>query len=161
MLKVSFLEVIIRGIPESLIFFLAAYAYTKSKIKLDKYLISVILQSVIVYIVRFLPIQNGAYVILNLGLFITILIIINKFEIIQAIKAGIIIMLCEFICEGVNVFFLQFILKKDLNPLFKDPILRILYSSPSIIFFGVIVIAYYIRLLKRKELKDISYGKVN
>lgn len=155
MLKVSFLEVIIRGIPESLIFFLAAYAYTKNKIKLDKYLISVMLQSVIVYIIRFLPIQNGAYVILNLGLFTTILIIINKFEIIQAIKAGIIIMLCEFICEGVNVFFLQFILKKDLNSLFKDPILRILYSSPSIIFFGVIVIAYYIRLLKRKELKYI------
>lgn len=161
MLKVSFLEVIIRGIPENLIFFLAAYAYAKNKIKLDKYLISVMLQSVIVYIIRFLPIQNGAYVILNLGLLITILITINKFEVIQAIKAGIITMLCEFICEGMNVFFLQFILKKDLNPLFNDPILRILYSSPSIILFGIVVIAYYIRLLKRKELKDISYGKVN
>lgn len=161
MLKVSFLEFIMRGIPESLLFFLAAYAFTKNKIQLNKYLISAILVSVTVYLIRFLPIQNGADSILNLFLIITALVIINKFDIIQSIKAGIAIMLLEFMCEGVNIFFLQFILEKDLNSLFRDPMLKIIYNIPSLLLFGCIAIVYYIILWKRKELKYIVYGKVN
>lgn len=155
MLNVSFLEFLLRGIPEGLLFYLAAYAFTRNKIHLKRYLFSCILQSVIVYLIRFLPIQNGTDAILNLILLITITVIVNKFEIIQAIKAGIIIILLEFICEGVNVFFIQFILKKDLNVLFNNPMLKILYSSPSLLLFGCIAIVYYIRLWKRKELKYI------
>ena len=43
----------------------------------------------------------------------------------------------------------------------KDVILNAVYFYPSIVTFGVIVILYYRRLLKRKELKDISYGKID
>lgn len=161
MLKLSFLELIIRGIPEDLVFFLAVYTFTKSKVHKKRYLSSVIIQSIIVYLIRFLPIQNGADSILNLILLIMLSVIVIKIEIIQAIKAGIIIMLCEFISEGINVFFVQFILKKDLNSIFKDPMLKILYSYPSLLIFACCVIIYYLILRKRKELKNISYGKVN
>ncbi|AGK98408.1 hypothetical protein [Clostridium pasteurianum] len=161
MLKVSFLEFIMRGIPEGLLLFLAAYAFTKNKIQLNRYLISVILLSVIVYLIRLLPIENGADSMLNLIVFITLAIFANGFPVIQSIKVCIVIMLLEFICELVNIFFLQFILGKDLNFLFRDQILKILYNSPSLLIFGCIVIVYYIRLCKRKELKYISYGKVN
>ena len=99
--------------------------------------------------------------ILNLIVFIAVTVIVNKIEIIQAIKASILATIFEFICEGINVFILQFIMKKDLNSLFSDPMRKIVYSSPSILFFGCIVILYYIILLKRKELKDITYGKTN
>lgn len=155
MLKVSFLEFIIRGIPEGLIFFLAAYALTKNKIQYNRYLISAIVLPISVYLIRLLPIGNGANSILNLILFIVISVFINKFSIIQSIKTGIIIMIIEFICEGVNVFFIQFVLKKELNEIFKDSILKILYTSPSLIIFACITIIYYIRLSKRKELKHV------
>ncbi|GLC30508.1 hypothetical protein [Clostridium omnivorum] len=161
MLKLSFLELIIRGIPEDLVFFLAVYTFTKIKVEKKRYLISVIIQSIIVYLIRFLPIQNGADSILNLILLILLSVYVNEIEIIQAIKAGIIIMLCEFISEGINVFFIQFILKKDLNSIFRDPMLKILYSSPSLLIFACFVIIYYLLLWKRKELKNISYGKVD
>lgn len=161
MLKLSFLELIIRGIPEDLVFFLAVYTFTKIKVEKKRYLISVIIQSIIVYLIRFLPIQNGADSILNLTLLILLSVYVNKIEIIQAIKAGIIIMLCEFISEGINVFFIQFILRKDLNYIFRDPMLKIIYSSPSLLIFACFVIIYYLILWKRKELKNISYGKVD
>jgi len=155
MLNVSFLEFLFRGIPEGLLLYLAAYAFTKNKIQLKRYLLACLLQSVIVYLMRFLPIRNGTDSILNLIILITIAVIINKFEIVQAIKSGIIIILLEFTCEAINVFFLQFILKKDLNSLFSNPMLKILYSSPSLLLFGCIAIGYYTRLWKRNELKNI------
>lgn len=155
MLKVSFLELVLRGIPEALLFYLAAYAFTKNKIQIKRYLLSCILQSVMIYLIRFLPIQNGTDAILNLLVLITLIVIVNKIEIIQAIRAGIIISFLEFICEGINVFFIQFILRKDINSLFNNPMLKILYSSPSLLLFGCIAISYYIILSKRKELKYI------
>lgn len=155
MLKVSFLEFIIRGIPEGLIFFLAAYAFTKNKIQLKRYLISAILLAVIVYLIRLLPIRNGADFMLNLIVLITLAAFVNEFPIIKSIKSGIVIMLLEFICEAINIFFIQFILKKNLNVIYKNPMLKILYGIPSLLIFGCIVIVYYIILLKRKELKYI------
>ncbi|MFA6941563.1 MAG: hypothetical protein WCQ54_11405, partial [Clostridiaceae bacterium] len=61
----------------------------------------------------------------------------------------------EFVFEGINLFLIQFIFKIDLNIMMNNPILKTLYGLPSIILFGIFVIAYYNRLLKRKELKYI------
>ena len=153
MLEISLLEIILRGIPEALIFFMAAHAITKNTIQVKRYLFSSLLYSVSVYLIRLLPINNGADFILNLIIFMALTVIINRFDIIQSIKAGIIIMLIEFISEGVNVFVIQFILKKDLNYVLNDPIRKIIYFTPSLMIVGCVVIAYYIILLKRKELK--------
>lgn len=153
MLKVSFLELILRGIPESLIFFMAAHAITKNIIKVKRYLIASLLYSVMVYLFRLLPINNGADFILNLIILMALTVIINKFDVIQSIKAGIIIMLIGFISEGINIFVVQFILKKDLNYILSDPIRKLMYFTPSLLVVGCFVIAYYILLLKRKELK--------
>lgn len=155
MLDVSFLEFIVRGIPEGLLFMLATYTFSKKIIGVKRYLLSGILFAVIVYLIRFLPIQNGAGFILNLFVLIVLTVIINKIDIIRAIKAGILALLLGFICEGVNVFILQFILKKDLNDIFKNSTFKILYTSPSMLIFGVIIITYHIRLWKRKELKHV------
>lgn len=161
MTKISFLELIIRGIPESLIFFLAAHAFSKNAIKVKKYLLSSILFTVIVYFVRLLPIHNGIVFILNLLVLISLSVYINRFAIIEAIKASILVMLVMFICEGMNVFVLQFVLNKDLEVIFEDRMLKILYSAPSILVFGVIALVFYIRLQKRNGLKSNYYGEVN
>ncbi|PRR80868.1 hypothetical protein [Clostridium vincentii] len=153
MLEISLLEIILRGIPEGLIFFMAAHAITKNKIKVKRYLLSTLLFSVILYLLRLLPINNGSVFILNLIIFIALSVIINKFDIVQSIKAGIMIMLIEFISEGVNVFLIQFILKKDLNYILSDPISKLIYFMPSLFLVGCIVVPYYMILLKRKELK--------
>lgn len=154
MLKVTLLELVVRGIPEGLLFILLAYAFDKKIINVKRYILSSIIYSACVYLIRLLPIQNGADFILNLVVLISLTVVTIKIDIIKAIKSGIIAFLLGFICEGINVFFLQFILKKDLNMIFNDPISKVLYSSPSLLLLGVLVFAYYIRLWKRRELKN-------
>ena len=161
MTKISFLELIIRGIPESLIFFLAAHAFSKTAIKMKKYLLSSALLATIAYLIRFFPVNAGVVFILNLLVLIALTVYINKFAIIVAIKASVLAFLVMFVCEGINIFVLQYLMKIELESIFKNPILKILYSAPSILVFGVIALSYYIRLLKRDELTCNNYGEVN
>ena len=153
MLKVTFLEFILRVIPEGLTFVLAAYVFSKTIINTRKYLLSSILFALTVYLFRFLPISHLVDTALNLLLFITLTVLINRLDVIKTIKAGTITMFIEFVCEGINVFILQLIMRKSSNKIFKDPIKRTLYCYPSLLILCFIVIAYYIRLKKRKELK--------
>jgi hypothetical protein len=161
MYKITFLEFIIRGIPEGFMFFLAAYAFSKNKIELKKYILSSLLFSGIVYLMRFLPVQYEALTILNLIVLIGLAAIINKINVIKAIKAGIIIMILGFICEGLNIFIIQFVLQKDLNIIFSNNTLKVLYGIPSSVIFACIVSTYYLRLKKRKELQHVSTRKIS
>lgn len=155
MLKVTFLELVVRGIPEGLIFVLVTYAFSKKIISPKRYILSSMIYTVSVYLIRLLPIQNGADFILNLVVLIATTVIINKIDIIKAIKSGIIVFLLGFVLEGLNFFILQVILKKDLNIIFQNPTTKLFYTIPSLLILGCIVIIYYIKLWKRKELKNV------
>lgn len=161
MLKITIIELLIRGIPESFLFFLAVYAFSKTKLNIVRYLISSGILCTMVYLIRLLPIERGSDTILNLITIIILATFIDRIDIIQSIKSGIIIMLLQFLCEGINVFILQVIMKMDLNSLFKNPFLKIIYSTPSLLIFGAITILYYVLLNKRKELKKITYGEIS
>ncbi|WP_127837183.1 hypothetical protein [Clostridium prolinivorans] len=152
MLKLSLFEFIVRSIPEEFLFVLAVHAFSKTRINLKKYLLSGILFSFIVYLIRMLPIQLGIHTILNLVIIVTITSFINKIDIINSIRAGFIIFILGFIFEGINLLFIQFLLKKDLNYIMSNTILKTLYGLPSLFLFAIFVIAYYIILLKRNEL---------
>jgi len=155
MLKVTLLELFLRGVPEAFIFILAAYAFSKKFVNIKKYLISSILFVVMVYSIRFLPIHYGIHAMLNLFIFIVITVNINKIDLIKSMRAGIIAIILEFLCEGVNVLMIQYIFKVDINYVFKEPVLKVLYGIPSMVIFAICVIIYYIILLKGKELKFI------
>lgn len=153
MLGNTFLEFLIRGIPEGLIFFLAVYSFSQKIIQIDRYLFSSILYSISIYLIKFLPVKNGTDLILNLIVLIAITVTINRIDIIQSIRSCIIIMVSELICEGINIFVIQFILNKDVNEIFQNRMLKLMYSSPSLLVFGCIAMFSYIKLIKRKELK--------
>lgn len=151
-LRLSWFEFFIRAIPEEFLFVLAIHGFTKTRINLNKYLLSAVIVAIMTYLIRLLPIQYGIHSLLGLIMVVVVVSYINKVDIIQSIRAGIITFILCFICEGINLFFLQFALKIDLNMLITNPILKTLWGLPSLILFGVIVIIYYNRLLKRKEL---------
>jgi len=155
MLKVTLLEFFTRGLPEAFIFILAAYAFSKKIINIQKYIISSLLFVILVYTIRSLPIHYGVHAILNIFIFIVITVNINKIELIKSMRAGIIAIILEFLCEGINVLIIQYIFKADINYVFKEPVLKILYGIPSMLIFAILVNVYYIILLKRKELKFI------
>jgi hypothetical protein len=145
----------VRGIPEEFLFVLAVHAFSKTGINLKKYLLSGALLWIMAYLIRLLPIQYGVHTILCLVVLIILANIINKIDIIKSIRAGITTMIIVFIFEGINISFIQFVLKKDLNIIMNNSVTKTLYGLPSLMCFGVLVIIYYIRLLKRKELEYV------
>jgi hypothetical protein len=155
MLQISWFEFIVRGIPEGFLFIFAAHAFSKTEIKLNKYLLSSILYCIIVYLIRLLPIQYGIHTILNLIILIILLSGINNIDVIKSIQAGIITFILGFISDGIVVSFIQFVLKKDLEILLKNPTLKTLYGLPSVIMLGIVAAVFYIRLSKRKEFKYV------
>lgn len=155
MLKVTLLEFFVRGIPEAFLFILAAHAFSKSKIHKNRYILSSLLYNCIVYTIRLLPIQYGIHSVLNVFVLIVLNVNLNKINLIKTIQASIITILLQFMCEGINVLIIQHVFKADMNYIFNEPVLKTLYGLPAVVIFACIVILYYIRLKKRKELNFI------
>lgn len=155
MLKLTPMEFLVRGLPEAFLFIIAAYAFSKKVINIKKYIISSILYGLMTYLVRFLPIHYGVHTIINVFVLIIITVNINKIDLIASIRSAITTIILQFICEGINVLIIQYIFNIDINYVFSDPVLKTLYGIPSIIVFACVAITYYIRLLRRRELKCI------
>lgn len=151
MLKLSALEFFLRAIPESFLIIFAVYAFSKTAIEVKRYSLSSIIFSIMIYIIRLLPIHYGVHTILGIILIIILTVNINKIDIIKSIQAVILTVILQFICEGINIFIIQNIFKMDINYVFNKPVLKILYGIPSLIIFGCIIIMYYTKVLKRKR----------
>ncbi|GIM28590.1 hypothetical protein CPJCM30710_12560 [Clostridium polyendosporum] len=153
MLKLSILEFLFRLIPEGFLFILASYTLSKNLIDKKRYLISSIILAIIVYSIRSLPIHYGVHTILVLIIHIVLTVNINKIDIIKSIESGITTIIIEFICEGINVFLIHKVFKVDIDVIFSQPLLKIIYGIPSLLMLGCIIVLWYIRLLKKKELR--------
>ena len=155
MLKVTTLEFFLRAIPEAFLFVFSTYTFSKVAINKRRYILSSTLLAIIGFIVRQLPISFGVHTILALIMLIVINVSINKFDVIKAIQSVIITFIIELICEGMNILFIQYVLGLDIEKISSNNITKLIYSSPSLIIFTVIVFSYYYILLKRQELKFI------
>ena len=124
MLKISFLELIIRAIPETAIFMWACYILSKTKFQLNRYLLSTILLAVISYIVRSSPISLGINTVLLLAVMIVININVNKISIIKSISVSVCVIILESICEVMNVLMIKYLFKTDLTKVFSNPMLK-------------------------------------
>ena len=160
MLKISMFEFLLRGLPEAFLFVFAAFALSKTKLDLKRYFLASGTLALSAYAIRFLPIQYGVNTILNLFVLIVLMTIINKVDMITSIRTGVMIMVIEYICEGINVFLIQVVLKIDMNYVFSNSKLKVLYGIPSLFLFGLIIVSYYLILNKRKKLRVIADGGV-
>lgn len=159
MLKISFLEFLIRIIPEAFILIFAVHAFSKNAIRKKYFILSSLLFGVLGYLIRLLPIHFGVHSFLGIMVLIALSVFVNKIETIEAIRTSIISIIIQFICEAINVFFIIYIFKKDMDYIFNEPILKILYGLPSLLLFMIIVVLYYYKLSIRNELNYVSDRK--
>lgn len=155
MFELSLVEFWGRALPEGFLFVFSLYAFSKTAINKRNYLVSSILMGVLIFIVKLLPIHYGVHTILNIILLIILSVNINRISIIKSIQGAITLIILQFICEGVNVFIIQYIFKADMKYIFSDSILKTLYGIPSLIIFAVVMGVYYFILFKRKRLKHV------
>ena len=142
----------IRLLPESLLYVLAGYGIVKKKLEMKEYLISSLLLALIIYFVKLLPLSLLIPQIIILLCCILLKIFINKIDAINAIISTISVMIIIIILEGINMVFINLLLKDSYHN--ADPFIQMMLGLPSLIVLSIIIIFYYIKRLKRAEKYD-------
>ena len=154
MLNVTLVDFIFRAIPEAFIHIFAMYVFVGAKIDKKSYTKASILLAMMMFIIRSLPISYGIHTILIIMAMITLSITLNKLSIIDTIRAAIINVIIQFIAEGLNILFIQMILKKDLEVVIIEPLSKVRYGIPSLIIWVAIIFIYYKFMGKKRKYSD-------
>ncbi|WP_195262573.1 MULTISPECIES: hypothetical protein [unclassified Clostridium] len=149
MLKLQPIEFFLRVLPEGFLFVFSIYIFSQLKIDKKKLIISSLIFSVAVFIIRSLPINYGVHMILSVLVLLFISISYNKVEAIHSVKSIIILYLIQLISEGINISILN-LMKLNLDQLFKDPVKKSILGLPSLLITFIIIIMFYIINKKRK-----------
>lgn len=155
MLKLEPIEFFLRTLPEGFIFILAIYTFSNAKLNVKQYIISSIICAITVFFVRGLPISYGVHTILAMAITISVGVVINKIDVTKVIKSMLIVVVIQFVLEGINIFIIQNIIKVDMNTIFVNPGLKSLYGVPSLVMFMMIIVIYYIIKSRKGKLLDV------
>ncbi|MCS4476096.1 hypothetical protein JQ032_11995 [Clostridium botulinum] len=115
MLKSSVVELLMRLTPEAFLFIFIIQAFSNSKINKNKYVLSSILFSVIIYSIRLLPIHYGVHTVLNIIAIILICTFINQVAPIKAITYSLILVSFLALSEALNLYFVYKIFGENIT----------------------------------------------
>lgn len=142
-LKISLLEFILRTIPESFLIILAVHLLSYKKIEPKTYINASVFIAISTYLVRVLPINYGVHTIINIMIYVLAIVSINKLGVIKAISSVLKIIVTISVCELINVAVLDKVMKLDLQVIFSEPLKKIIYSTPSLVMFGIAILLFY------------------
>lgn len=143
MLKSEPIEFFLRAIPESFLYLLGIYVFSKVRIHKRKFIKASVMIALVMYCIRLLPINYGVHTILSILFIIFLSIFYNKIDSIQAIKSTIIMFLIQFLSEGINMLILMSIFNKNLEGLFNNVMYKTLLGLPSLIITLIILYSFY------------------
>lgn len=150
MLKVSLIEFFLRSLPETIMFLFGVHIYSKIALNKASLFKSTVVIAVLVYIVRMLPISYGIHTLLAIVIIVIVAKNIHQIEIVDAIKGTIMTFIIQFISEVINMFFIETILRKNLEEIFLNPVVKTIYGLPSLILAGGIMMIYYFKCGKER-----------
>ena len=148
MLKLTWIEFFLRGVPESFVFIWAIYVISQENINKRKYIICSICVALVTFFVRFLPIHLGIHIIIN-NVFTVCAVVIIGIPLLKSIYSTICSSLLLLVGELINAIFLN-AFKVNIEIAFKNPFIKCILELPSLIFFilSILLIRF---LFKRKE----------
>ena len=150
MLETQFIELILRGFPESFMLIFTAHLLFNKPIHKKPYIISSFLFGSLGFLVRFLPIHYGVHIVLNLFIYILILVNISNFELNKSISASIITFMLQITSEAINVMIIESFFMVDIKLIFSNPICKTLYGLPSLLIMAVCILLCYFFMRNRK-----------
>ncbi len=153
MTNISWIDLVLRFIPEALIIILAGYAVARKTIVANQYILASLLLATIMFIVKLLPISTIFHMILSIIASIIILVAINKIKILLSILSTFVSFILTVLAEGLNVFLMSTLFNLDMEKIFNEasPLQKNLYGLPSLFIFAIIVIIYFIIANKKRE----------
>jgi hypothetical protein len=149
------IELIIRIIPEILLFVGASFVLTKTKIDKKNFVLSSCILCIVPYITRLLPVDFGITSLLAL-VFLTFLNVkINKIKPVASIKASALIFIAMFISEFISIVFMQVAMNLNMNEIFKNPVTKAISGIPSLFIFAVIIFTIHKVFMRSKKLINL------
>jgi len=145
-IAVSPIELLIKGIPESILILIALHVFTETKIVLKKFLLLNLLYLITTYLIRLLPIALGVNTILSLLALILLFLIIYKIDlskIVRSIVAAIVIITMVMAAEVLNMLLLNIVFgeKKAAELLgYGSALTKSICTIPSTLIFAVFVL---------------------
>lgn len=155
MLDLKPIEFFLRAIPEGFLYILGIYVFSKIKIDKKKYIKGSLITAIVIYCIRFLPIDYGVHTILSILFIIFLSIFYNGIDQINVIKGTIITFIIQFLSEGINMLVISIIPNINLNKLFNKPEIKTLLGLPSLIITLIVCILFYNNYKKKDEIKDV------
>jgi hypothetical protein len=156
MLKISLLNFFLGGLPETFLSVLGIYSLSKNEIPKKIYFYSSLLQAILIYLARMLPINFGVHTILNIIFLILLSTFIIKIPIIKAIAYALIVFVLLSLSEAINLLILINLFNIDIVSVFSNPVSKSLYGVPYLIIYGCsILLIRKIRHIREKT------GKIN
>lgn len=149
MLKLHPIEFFLRAIPEGFLFILAVYIFSKTRIDRKKYIVSSMIFAITMFMVRLLPIDYGIHTILSLIFLVLLTTTYNKIDAMQSMKSVLIVVLMQFIIEGINILILKLIPNINIESVFNNPVKKTLLGIPSLMMAYVVIWV----LNKKKEVE--------
>lgn len=162
--QINILEVIIKGIPEGLLFVYSVFVFTKTRFLIKQYLLMVLIFTLFVITIKLLPIGPGANSMLYIIFLIALMITTGKVPIQKAFVA----VLATAILIGVSEFFNVVLLnslygKEQTVSLIGDPATKTICGIPSTLIFAFSLLILRIGIYRDKLLvkKDGTASKEN
>lgn len=154
MASLSWIDLLLRLIPEALLIILAGYAISKKTVNTKLWFLSSIILSLLNFMFRLLPISTVLPMVLSSISAVIILNFINKIKTVKAILSTIICYVILILSEGVNMIFLGKVLGLDAKKIFltSNSFMKNLYGLPSLLLFALVVISYYLIFAKRNKI---------
>lgn len=145
------MEFLFRAIPDAILFMTGAHIFSNTPMQKNSMIKSIVSMAITIYLIRCLPITFGIHSLLAIVVAILIIIFVLKIELMQAIQATFLTMLIQYVSELINILWIQLCLDRPLESIFDNPITKLFYGLPSLLFSGIILYLYYLIINKGKR----------
>lgn len=150
MLKLSIFEWIFGAIPESFITIFFMYVFSLTKINTKRLVVSSLISSIFIGLIRLLPIQPGIHILVLIPIYVVILKNINKISISKGISVTILSRIILILCEALDMYILSNVLHLNIEEAFKNTAAKTFYSYIALIFYLIAILIFYFTLYKKR-----------
>ena len=145
MMNLTWIEFLLRTIPESFVIIWGVFVISKQSVSKSKYVICSMSIATVTFLVSYLPIHLGLHIIINNVITVCLVVLVGV-SLIKAIYSTILITLLLLVGELINTILLNLF---NVAMPFKNSFYKCIYGIPSMIFL-ILAIAIIQLLLKRK-----------
>lgn len=163
MLRLPFLDIFLRLIPEGLIYCWACYVFSKTPFDKKRWLLTGVILGFSIYVIRLLPIHFGVHTILLIIILIFLSVTINRIKTTKVIPICLVVVSSMYLFEWLNLYILQNWFNIHISKIveMENLILKNIYLYPSLLFLLITIAIGNVLINKFNERikKHVSDGE--